>query len=163
MPAPVIAGFVNYLADDAQLGIDVWDSEIPRFNTSGDPIVIPGSFPAFNIEMTETGLSREGSDGRGWTFNKAYSDDGMLTVHIMDTTRAAVQTMLGQLEALVCNPENWPNILLPGGPVDNPFYVIEVIWHSWTNILMEGLRTQNSQYIYLGQVFLRVSIHGAIA
>ncbi len=163
MPAPVIAGFVNYLADDNQLGIPCWDGEIPRFNTDGEPITIPGSFPAFNIEMTEGGLSREGGGARGWTFNKAYSDDGMLVVHIMDTTRAAVQTLLNQLEGIICTPENWVNIQLPGGPVDNPFYVIEVIWHTWTNIMMQGLRTQDSQYIYLGQVFLRVSIHGALA
>lgn len=163
MPAPVIKGFVEYLAADAQLGIDVWEGEIPRFNTEGDPITIPGSFPAFNVEMTEAGLNREGRDGRGWTFNKAYSDDGMLVVHIMDTTRAAVQTLLNQLEGILCNVQNWTNILLPGGPVENPYYVIECIWHNWTNVMMQGLRTQNSEYIYLGQVFLRVSIHGALA
>ncbi len=163
MPAGVVAGFITYLSDDNQLGLPIWNGEIPRFNTDGDPITIPGSFPAFTIEMTEGGLVREGSDGRGWTFNKAYSDDGTLIVNIMDTTDAAVQTELNALEAIVCNPANWPNIALPGGPIDNPYYVIEVIWHAWSNRQMIGLRTQDSQLIWLGQVMLRVSIHGAIA
>ncbi len=163
MPAGVVAGFINYLADDAQLGLEIWNGEIPRFNEDGDPIVIPGSFPAFTIEMTEGGLVREGSNGEGWTFNKAYSDTGMIVVHIMDTTDAAVQTELNELEAIVCKPENWPNIVLPGGPVDNPYYVIGCLWHAWSNRQMVGLRTQDSQLIWLGQALLRVSIHGALA
>ncbi len=164
MPAPVIKGFLDYLSAPAQLDVPIWDGEIPRFNTDGDPITIPGSFPAMNVEMTEQGLTREGSsgEGRGWTFNTAYSDDGILVIHIMDTTRAAVQNLLNEIEILLCDPNNWPLILLPGGPTDNPFYVIECIWHTWTNRMMEGLRTQNSDYIYLGQVFVRVSIHGAV-
>ncbi len=163
MPAGVIAGFINYLSADAQLGIPAWNGEIPRFNIDGEPITIPGSFPAFTIEMTEQGLNREGEGAEGWTFNDTYSDTGMIIVNIMNTTDAAVQALLNQLEAIVCKPANWPNILLPGGPIDNPYYVIKCLWHAWSNRQMVGLRTQNSELIWLGQVMLRVSIHGAIA
>ncbi len=164
MPAGVVAGFITYLSDDNQLGLPIWNGEVPRFNTNGDPITIPGSFPAFTIEMTEQGLSREGSrEGEGWTFNKAYEENGMLIFSVMNTTDAAVQTTLSQLEAILCEPTNWPNISLPGGPIDNPFYVIGCLWHTWSNRQMVGLRTQDSQLIWLGQVLFHVSIHGALA
>ncbi len=155
MPPPVIAGFVNYLAAPQQLGIDVWEGEIPRFDTSGDPITIPGSLPAFKVEMTEQGLRRQ------WTQADPYADSGPLIFQVMDTTRAAVQTLLNTFEGIICNANNWDNIALPGGPIDNPYYVVEVIWETWTNIQMVGLRTQDSQLIYLGQVIFKVTIHGA--
>ncbi len=156
MPAGIIAGFCNYLSGISQLNIPVFEGEIPRFDVDGDPIVIPGSFPVFKVEMTEGGLDRQ------WTQADPYADSGPMIFQVFDTTRAAVQTLLNQLEGLLCNSSNWEDILLPGGPADNPYYVVEVIWQTWTNVMMQGLRTQNSDYIYMGQVICKVTIHGAV-
>lgn len=158
MPAPVIKGFVEYLQQSAPtgLGISVWEGEIPRQAVDGSEITIPGTFPAFAVEMTETGLKRN------WTQADPYDDEGQLMFYIWSTTREAVQNLLNQLEALLCNATNWQSIEFPGGPMDNPYYLVECLWGAWTNVQEIGLRTQASEYIYRGQVICKVVVHGAI-
>jgi|ERR1700722_9057353 len=158
MPAPLIMGFCNYLSAPGQLNLPVYDGELPRFDVAGDPIVL-GTTPAFAVEMTEQGMNRLATR----TFLDPYSEEGPLQFYIFTNTRNATQNVLNQLEALLVNANNWPLIVLPGGPTANPYYVQDLAWGNWTNILMPNVRDQESNYIYLGHVVCQVVIHGAIS
>ena len=156
MPSPIIKGFVEYLQAPSQLNIDVYDGELPRFDTVGDPITL-STAPAFAVEMTEQGMQRTR------TFADPYSDEGPLQFYIFTNTRNATQALLNQLEGLLVNANNWPLIALPGGPSANPYYIQDIAWGNWTNILMPNIRDQNSNYIYLGHVICQITVHGAIS
>lgn len=159
MPAPIIAGFVNYLQPLLQAtyqGIEVWTGEIPRFNSSGVPIVIEGNFPAFRVVMEESGFGRE------WTTEDPYGDNGPLYFQCWANTLEGVMDLLNVVEPILCNTTNWGSIALPGGEMDNPFAVKKCLLKNWFAIQIEGVRDQNSNLIYMGQFIFDVTIHGAI-
>ncbi len=160
MAAPIIAGIVNFtVAQLADIGINlsVWEGEVPRQNTTGQNIIPPVDFPCIRVTMTEDGLERN------WTMADAYYDEGPLRIQIWDTTRSAVESMIGDIEAIYAEVSNWQNISLPGGPIANPYYVIDMLLGKWTCVQEEGVRTQASGLIYRGDMNYSVRIHGAIS
>lgn len=159
MPAPIEAGFINFITPFVQTvfpGLEVFDGELPRYGTNGDPITIDGTLPAFTVEMDDAGFSRE------WTTEDPYDDEGILDFQTWTTTRAASMNVLNTVEAPLVNSTNWPNIELPGGPEDNPYFVFKCLLKSWTCIQLKGFRTQQSGLIYYGRLTFRVGVHGAI-
>jgi hypothetical protein len=161
MPAPIILGMVAFLEANVD-GLVAFEGEIPRWYPGGGPVVLEVTPPIFRVTMTEAGLSRAGLNGEGWTFEDAYCDQGPLIFELWTTTRAATPAFLGTIEALLCNSANFPSIALPGGEVSNPYSVVDIQWGDWTNVMEEGLRDQNSNYIYRGKITCIVKIHGAI-
>jgi hypothetical protein len=158
MPSPVERGFVEYLA--AQLasdfpGISVYDGEIPRFNTSGNPVTLDGPPPVFRCVMEDRGFKRQ------WTFVNAYEDEGPLNFEGWTPGRDGCMTLLNAVETLLVNSSNWPSIVLPGGPSDNPYSVNNVLMLDWTCIPLEGVRAQSSQLIYYGRLTFKVGVHGS--
>jgi hypothetical protein len=159
MPAPIEAGFINFITPFVQEvyeGLEVFDGELPRYSSAGNPITIDGPIPAFRVVMTDEGFTRQ------WTMADPYGDEGILNIEGWTTTRAASMTLLNTVEAPLVKASNWDNILLPGGPVDNPYSVYKVLLRNWTCIQVEGFRTQSSNLIYYGRLTFQVGVHGAI-
>lgn len=160
MPAPILAGLVNFLQpilQETYSGIEVWTGEIPRFNSSQQPITISGTFPAFRVVMEESGFDRE------WTTEDPYGDKGNIYFQGWSTTLDGVMDMLGIVEVQLCDTSNWSEIVLPGGPIENPYFVYQCLYKNWFAVQVEGVRTQDSSLIYMGQIMFEVEIHGAIS
>lgn len=167
MPAGILAGFVNYLQpilQETYSDIEVWTGEIPRFNSEQQPIEISGTFPAFRVTMPQGGMDRE------WTTEDPYGDDGNILFECWATKLAAIVNpgadppgILDIVEAQLCNTSNWEDIPLPGGPIENPYSVNKCLFKTWWYGQIEGVRTQDSSFIYGGWILYSVLIHGAIS
>lgn len=162
MPAGIIAGFQNFLQPilrESFEGITVWSGEIPRFDTSQEPVQIDGTFPAFRVTMDERGLDRT------WTTEDPYGDKGPIYFQCWGTTLESVVNppdgMLDIVEAALCDSSNWSEINLPGGPSANPYSVWNCLFKNWFAIQIEGARTQQGNFIFMGQIIFEVDLHGA--
>jgi len=160
MPAPVITGFVNFLTSQIP-NITVWDGEIPRYDTSGNPlnpeaVTIPPIWPAIKLIMVEPGFQRT------WTTEDPYDDRGEILIQVYATSRASLDPVMNQIEALLAQASNWSLINL-GGPLVNPFYVIQALLIRWWSGQEEGVRTGKSQLLYRGELHYDVMIHGVIS
>jgi hypothetical protein len=156
MPADIVGGMITYVTQ--QLGVTVWDGELPRYDTTGNPINqnagLP-DWPVIKIYMKEGGFTRE------WTTEDPYTDAGEILLQVWSTTRASVQTLLNSLEGLLAQASKWP-FLVTGGPMDNPYYVISCLLQRWYVGQEEGVRTSGSELLYRGELHYEVLIHGAI-
>ncbi len=163
MPAGIVGAMVTYLEPILQgtyPSLSVWDGEIPRFNPTGQPIVLEPSIlavPAFRVVMTDRGLNRD------WTMQDAYGDQGPLDFEAWTTTRAGTMAILNLVEATLVNSTNWNSIDITGSPVhDNPYQVYACLLTNWTCVMLEGFRTPGNNYIYYGRLEFDMGIHGAI-
>lgn len=166
MPAPILAGLVNFLQpilQETYSGIEVWTGEIPRFNSSQQPITISGNFPAFRVVMPESGMDRD-----DWTTEDPYGDSGPIYFECWATELSAIVNppdsgILDIVEAQLCNTSNWRTIPLPGGPIENPYEVEKCLFQNWWYGQIEGVRTQDGSLIYGGRIICSVFVHGAIS
>ncbi len=164
MPCPLIKGFVDFLA--SRLPLTVWDGEVPRQNTDGkniNPDSPEPSWPVLRIKMSEGGMNREEN------FEDSYSDTGPLTIQVWATRRDDLEDtrsqygLLSQIEQLLVDSGNWPQIVFPSPSVD-PYTVYDLQLGSWTCVQEEGVRTQDSQLLYRGEIVItNLGIHGAVA
>ncbi len=162
MPAPVVGGLLNFMK--TQLQVAVFDGEIPRWDTQGNPInpipnpaTFPPNFPVVRCLMTDEGLTRY------WTMADPYKDVGPILVQVIGTGRQQVEEYIGNIEQLFAPAPNWAQIPLPGAEdMGNPYYVISMLLIRWTCVMEEEVRLQDGQYCYRGDMHYEVSIHGAI-
>lgn len=163
MPAPIIEGFINYIA--AQLNVSVWDGEVPRYDTSGNKIsptstTTPTDWPVVKLFMQPGGFSRE------WTTEDPYTDRGELLIQIWATSRVQLEDpttgMLNRMEQLLASATNWTQINL-GGPNTNPYYVIACLLTNWYSGQEEGVRTQQGELLYRADMHYDVMIHGSVS
>jgi hypothetical protein len=159
MPAPIINGLITLMT--AQLDITVYDGEVPRYTTSGEPInpdsvTDPSSWPVVRLEMKEPGFSRE------WTTEDPYTDTGTITIQVWGISRLQVETLLDTIEAFWAQAGNWKQVDL-GGPDTNPYYIIQMLLSSWYSGQEEGVRTSKSELLYRGDLMYEVMIHGAVS
>ena len=175
MPAPIITGVTEFIAQN--LNVAVWDSEIPRYDTFGNPIgpdagaVSPSVWPVFRVVMREPGLDRN------HTFVDPYDDQGELLVQMYATRRDQLESprsgpngnqtdtpsgLVDQVERLLAKASNWRLIDL-GGPAANPFYVVGMLLKTWYVGQEEGVRTQQQSLLYRADMLYHVTVHGAVS
>lgn len=181
MPAPVVSWFIGYI--QTQLQIEVWDGEVPRQDEQGRNIrptdagepayAIPNDWPAFTVEMTESGMDRT------HTFVDPYGDEGPLVITIWDVTRAGCETTLDRVDTLLSNCDNWPNIAPVGaqaqGLPNNPYYVYSCLLLRWTCVQEKDANgqarvvvktdpsgAQNFELLYRGTMQWQIGVHGAV-
>lgn len=163
MPAPIISALVQYLSGSTQLNASVWEGETPRYDALGNPnpdsITIPSSWPVFNIEMPESGMMRDE------TTEDPYDERGDMMLRIWATGRAQCESLLGTADGLVAGAQGWAAIsaFLTGGPVTNPYRIIQILIKGWTCVQEKEIRTKKSELLYRGDLLLDVHIHGAIS
>lgn len=167
MPAPVIAAFTQYLS--SSLNCSVWDGEVPRYDAHGvainpNTVSVPSSWPVMFVEMPESGFNRE------WNTEDPYEDWGILLLRIYATTRQALEDpsigLVTRTEQLLASVTNWRaglNPLLTGGPVTNPYGVIDCLLRRWTVVQEKTVRTNLSQLLYRGDMWYEVGVHGAVS
>ncbi len=160
MPAPVTAGFMQFMID--QLQINPWDGEVPRYDVLGNPInpdstvTNPSDWPVVICKLG-------GDMHRTSTFLSPYHDDGPVVIEIWGTTKQQVQTVLANIEALWAFEANWFRVPLSGGPASNPFYVVQMMLVDWTLRQEENVRLASSQLAFYGHLKYDAIIHGAVA
>lgn len=167
MPADVIGGLVSYLS--GQLGLSVWDGEVPRYDVSGSPINpdsgTVGSWPVVRVKMPESGFHRTP------TFEDPYDDEGPINVEVYGTTRAEVWVVGVKLEAAMADSTLWdrPSKAVPLGnsfSTDNSYYLISMMMTRWACYQMEGVRLMSagrpSSLCYRFDADYTVNIHGAV-
>lgn len=167
MPAHVIEGLINFLGSNQELNASVWDGEVPRYDANGKPInpdssVTPSNWPVVKLYMEEAGFNRN------WNMADPYDDIGPITIKIWGTTRASVDALLDQIEAIFASESNWGQInISPSQPSTgspgNPYYVIKMMLKSWTNVQEEEQRTADSFLLYRGELHYECEVHGAIS
>ncbi len=167
MPAQIINAVISYIQANTTPKLTVWDGEIPRYDTGGNPIfpgalTTPTVWPVFQVKMPESGFKRT------WTTEDAYDDLGELTVTIYAITRADVEKQMNVIEALLATGHGWAdlsvNFLAGANPGVNPYYIIQMLLDDWYCIMEEGVRTAMSDYLYRGGLIYRPThIHGAIS
>lgn len=163
MPAPIIAGLVDFIGDS--LGANVWDGEIPRSDPQGRPIYpdAENTWPVIKVTMPQSGFNRE------WTQLDPYTDEGTVTIEVWGTSRLQLETppsgspvgMLNEIEELLALETNWQLINM-GGPNENPFYVISMLLSSWSSVQEDQKRTATGALLYKGTLNYQVRIHGAV-
>ncbi len=159
MPAPVISGLITFIS--SQLNVTVFDGEVPRYDTAGtaltpETVTVPSDWPIVKVYMEEGGFTRT------WTTEDAYDDRGEIFIQVWGTSRLSAETTMNGLEALLAQATNWTLILL-GGPVANPYYVIHMLLARWYSGQEEGVRTGLSQLLYRCDMHYDAMIHGAIS
>jgi hypothetical protein len=163
MPAPIVEGLTNFIMSKiTNPAITVWDGEVPQQDPNNNPITPlnpPPSWPAFRFKMPEGGGTRE------WTLGTAaYLDSFAIEFEIFATTRQQLEGqgsplgLLGQVEAIFANASNWGTINL-----GSPYFCVRAYPINWTCYQLEGIRTQEGQYLYIGKLWIEWSNHGAIA
>jgi len=164
MPAPIVGALEQFIG--SQLGITVWDGEVPRYDPAGnavnpESITVPSDWPVFAISMTEGGFSRNN------TTESAYDDQGPILMRAWATTREEANDVSDRLESLFADLTNWLKILTPaaapspGGP-SRPYYVISILLTGWTVVQEKNFRLQNGQLLYRADQTYSVNIHGNI-
>lgn len=160
MPAPIIGALYQFM--QGQLGVSVWDGEIPRYDTAGQPVNPdaqggPSGWPVVRCVMPERAFHRTPTLGTG-----VYRDDGEVTVQVWGVARTETEPLQAEIEALFEQEENWNRLtFVPGGLSNNPFQLYKMVLKDWDSIMLEGERTQNSQLLYRAQLFYDCGIHGA--
>ncbi len=163
MPAPIVNGLITYISE--QLGVTVWDGEVPRQNTDGQDITPESldNWPAIKVEMEESGLDRER------TFEDNYVDAGKMTIFCWAVTREDLEGtvdnggadgLLTKIEQLLNVAENYAAIPLGNAPNGDPYYVIDLDLGNWTCVQEKEVRAQLSQLLYRGEWRLQLKIHG---
>lgn len=180
MPAPIVKAFGDFIANN--LNVVVWDGEIPRYDTAGNPIspeatqVGVPNWPVIKVYMKEPGFERE------LTFEDPYSERGEVLIEMYATNRNQLETppsgansnqtdtpsgLLDRIERLLAQASNWgqngPLSQLLGGPPTNPFYVIDCALGTWWCGQEEGIRTARSERLYRADMHYVVAVHGAVA
>ncbi len=160
MPAPIIDSLITYLAGKANASI--WDGEVPRYDTSGNPInpdsdTSPSDWPVIKLYMTGVGFTRN------YTFETAYTDTApeSIVIKIWGTSREQEEGVLDTVEAIfdtLATNDTWSEIPLPA-----PYYVIQMLLARWTSTQEEGVRTDQSQLLYRGELHYYIQIHGNAA
>lgn len=160
MPAPIITGLINLMV--SKLSITVFDGEIPRDNTDSSAInpsatsgVIP-NWPVVRVTMPDDGFERE------WTTEDPYTDTGIILIQVWGTSRTQTEVLLNSIEALFAQASKWAEVSL-GGPVTNPYYIIQMLLQKWYSGQEEGVRTSASQLLYRCDLYYYVQIHGAVS
>lgn len=160
MPARIIGGFSSFLK--AQLNCNIWDGEVPRYNSAGQAINPTATgrqvqdWPVVTLEMPENGFDRTD------TTEDPYDDDGQLDIEVYGTSRAQTEPMLDRIEALLAQASLWPQILT-GGPSSNPFYVISCTVRSWFSVQEKGSRTSTGELLYKAGLHYDVRVHGVVS
>ena len=160
MPAPIIGALYQFL--QGQLGCNVWDGEIPRYDTNGNPINPdavggPSAWPVVRCVMPERAFKRKPTLGVG-----VYLDQGEIDIQVWGTARTETEPLQSQIEALFELETNWNQLtFVPGGLTQNQFYLEKMLLTDWDSIMLEGERTQDSQFVYRAQLFYDCCIHGA--
>jgi hypothetical protein len=162
VPAPVVKALGDFLA--AQLNVSVWDGEIPRYDTSGNPInpdstVLPADWPVVKVNYKEPGFTRE------WTFEDPYTDTGTVMIQLWGTSRTQVETLMDGVEALLAQASNWVagGPIALGGPDSNPNYIIHLLLERWWCGQEEGVRTDKSELLYRADMSYEMMIHGVVS
>ncbi len=160
MPAPIIGGLYNFL--QGQLGVAVYDGEVPRYTVGGAPINPdasggPSGWPVVRCTMGERAFKRVPTMGTG-----VYKDMGEICVQVWGTARTQTEPLQSEIEALFELETNWRQVpFVPGGLNNNPFFLWMMLLTDWDSIMLDGERTQNSQLLYRAQLFYDCGIHGA--
>jgi len=167
VPAPIVAGVIDFLNSQA-LGVNLWDGEVPRYDTTGQPVVdtMPEpQWPAVKVYMREPGFHRD------WTTEDPYYDYGQILIQAWTTSRQALEGdtktypqlgLLNRIEAILAQASNWQQIAMGGSPT-NPYYVVLMQLLDWYSGQEEGVRTFDSQLLYRGDLIYEVGIHGAMS
>lgn len=157
----IIGGLINFLASAPELGANVWDGEIPRYDTTGAPINPssgPQQWPVVKLYMEEGGFQRV------WTTEDPYDDEGTIIVKVYATSRAQAEQVAGNVEAIFAQATNWlPSNIPLGGPLENPNYIIQLLLDRWYSGQEEGKRTGKSELIYRVDMYYTCYLHGAIS
>jgi len=163
LPAPVLACISKFLMNN---GVMVWPEEIPRWDTDGNPInpqagsVSPTIWPA-------TQLTLQGDSLRDNTFEDSYSEVPPVVAEVWGTTRAEVDGMLGTIENLLAQAQNWFESYSPMGVIFQQlgfpqywFYDIEI--QGWTSQQRENERLAISKLCWYGKMNFTVGLHGVV-
>jgi hypothetical protein len=160
VPAPIIGALYNFL--QSELGVSVWDGEIPRYDVAGNPINPdatggPSGWPVVRCVMPERAFKRKGTLGVG-----VYKDEGEIVVQVWGVARTETEPLQDQIEALFELETNWAAVVFnPAGLNYNPFRLWKMLLVNWDSLMLEGERTENSQLLYRAQLFYDCGIHGA--
>jgi len=164
MLPPIVMGLTNFLMVPGNLDAEVWDGEVPRFDTAGNPInpdsaiAGPSIFPVVTLNMTEGGMRRT------WTTLDAYDDRGEILIQVYGTSRLSVEGTMGTIEELLAQASNWlKSQINMGGPTTNPFYIIQILLDTWTCIRETEVRLAGSQLCYRGDMHYDCHVHGAVS
>lgn len=162
MPAPVVDGIVTYLA--SQLNLVVWDWEIPRYDTQGNPINLDAGATPVRALIREPGFSTE------WTTEDTYYDEGEVTVQVWGTTRAALEDpntgLLNKIEQSLCRESAYTAIAaaMAGGTLtEGPYNIVKVFRTGWWTGMEENERTAQSGLLYRGDLRVVFGFNGAFS
>lgn len=143
-----ISGFITRIT--TELGITVWDGEVPRRNEDAAEIVI--DIPAdlvFKVALTEAGMTREQN------FEDSYTEEGPLIVYVWGCERESLESVLGDIDTLLASDWSLINV-----GTDN--YVVTCMLNNWTCVQEEGIRTRQSTLLYRGELRYNVMAHGNV-
>lgn len=167
MAAPIVGGLITYLATQLSaeqgLGVEVWDGEVPRYDSAGKPITasnVTGSWPVIKLAMGGAGFGRRDTVG----LTGSYTDVGPIEIRFYATTREVCEALMTSVEELmelqltIADPNN----VALGGPASNPNYVVESHLDRWWCGTDDENRTSTSQLLYRGEHDWRLTIKGTV-
>lgn len=160
MPAPIVEGLMTYI--NSELGVAVWDGEVMRQapadggNVVSDATATSATWPVVRVRMTDQGLATE------WSTEDSYSDVGPICIDVYGATRKQVQDVIDQVEALLANATNWPNIAMSDSLGNSAYFVYDLRRTWWTCVQDEGVRTKFSNLSYRGEMVYGVGVHGEV-
>ena len=150
--ARVADGILTYL--QAQLDKDVWDGEIPRYDTNGNELLV-GAVPFLSCDMIKgQGMVREE------TFEDSYAEEGPILVTMYGTSKETMETTANSIEELLVQENNWSEIAENFGTV---FRIYELSFQSWWIVQEEDIRTRDGNYIYHGELRFNLGYNGNVA
>jgi hypothetical protein len=164
MLSPVLGALGKFFVQE--LAIQVWPEEIPRWDTSGNPInpqatgVSPTIWPVVQIVM-ESRVTRDN------TFEDSYSEEPPLTVTAFGTTREQVDGIMGDIEASLVYAPNWAYqgsvIGLIFQAMGYPqFWLYDLEVGSWQSQQMRDTRLAGSQLCWQADMTLKCGVHGSV-
>ena len=160
MIPPVTQMMLAFMKD--QLDINAWEIEVPRFDSSAQPInpqatQTPSAWPVVTCDI-------EGSMNRNWNCGTdPYDDEGTVKIQVWGTTKASVQTAYSAIEELWAAERNWWNVdFSPAGVASNPFFVVAMMLKTWWLGQEKDVRLSGSLLCFRGELNYAARIHGAV-
>ncbi len=170
MPQQIVKDLLTYVQTNLVVGspVEIWDGEVPRQDVNGVAIV-PQTVASPSVWPVMKGFMQEGGFSREWTFGDAYTDEGEILIQIWGASgssasqgRQQVETVMNQVEVLLAQLSNWPAIS-SGGPPVHRYYVVQALLVRWYSGMLEGERTYDNEFIYVGNMYYLVTLSGAVS